>query len=155
MAKSGERRILVPRGREARYLKSGHLTYVHAGTLFAVPFDLGAMRVLGGAVAMETSVHMSAEDETGSAGYDVSDEGILVFAPPSGVGAASPTRLLFQDQQGNETPLPVDVRPYGSALLSPDDRRVAAHINDIEGTHVWVLDVDRHSVQRLTSTGQD
>ena len=40
----GERRVLVPRGRDARYVKSGHLAYVDGGTLFAVPFDIDAMR---------------------------------------------------------------------------------------------------------------
>jgi Tol biopolymer transport system component len=113
------------------------------------------MRVDGSAVALDSNLHMSAEDETGAAGYDVSDDGILAFAPPAGYGAAGPTRLLFQSLDGNETPLPIDVRPFGSASLSPDDRRVVAHINDVEGTHIWVLDVDRRSVQRLTSTGRN
>ena len=150
-----ERRVLVEHGRDARYVASGHLTYVDGGTLFAVPFDIDEMRVEGSAVAMEANLHMSAEDETGAAGYDVSDDGILVFAPPAGYGAASPTRLLFQDRDGNERPLPIEVRPFGSASLSPDDRRVVAHINDVEGTHIWVLDVERRSVQRLTTTGRN
>ena len=150
-----ERRVLIARGRDARYLKSGHLSYVDGGTLFAVPFDIDAMKVDGSAVAMDTDVHMSAEDETGAAGYDVSDDGILAFAPPAGYGTAGPTRLLLQDAQGNERPLPIDVRPFGYASLSPDDRRVAAHISEDDGTHVWVLDVERRSVQRLTSTGRN
>jgi len=150
-----ERRVLVPRGRDARYVDSGHLTYVDGGTLFAVPFDIDGMRVDGSAVAMETNLHMSAEDETGAAGYDVSDDGILAFSPPAGYGAAGPTRLLLQDSDGNERPLPIDIRPFGYASLSPDDRRVAAHITEDDGTHVWVLDVDRRSVQRLTSTGRN
>ncbi len=150
-----ERRVLVERGRDARYLKSGHLAYVDDGTLFAVAFDINSMQVVGSAVAMDSDVHMSAEDETGAAGYDVSDDGILAFAPPAGYGAAGPTRLLLRDPDGNERPLPIDVRPFGYASLSPDDRRVAAHINDDDGTHIWALDVDRRSVQRLTSTGRN
>jgi serine/threonine protein kinase len=152
---NNERRLLVARGRDARYAKSGHLTYVDGGNLFAVPFDVDAMQVDGSAVAMDTNVHMSAEDETGAAGYDISDDGILAFAPPAGYGAAGPTRLFFQGLDGSERPLPIDVRPFGSAALSPDDRRVAAHISDVEGTHIWVLDVERRSVQRLTSTGRN
>jgi hypothetical protein len=150
-----QRKVLVERGREARYVASGHLTYVDGRTLFAVPFDLDDMRVDGSAVAMETNIHMSAEDETGASGYDISDDGVLAFAPPAGYGAAGPTRLLFQDRDGNETPLPIDVRPFGSASLSPDDRRVVSHIIDVEGTHIWVLDVERRSAQRLTTTGRN
>jgi serine/threonine-protein kinase len=152
---SNERRVLVERGREVRYVRSGHLTYVDSGTLFAVPFDVHSIRVDGSAVAMETNVHISSEDETGAAGYDVSDDGILVFAPPAGYGAAGPTRLLLQDQDGTETPLPVDIRRFGTASFSPDDRRIATHINDVEGTNIWVLDVDRRAAQRLTTTGRN
>ena len=150
-----ERKVLVEHGREARYVASGHLTYVDGGTLFAVPFDLDDMRVDGSAVAMASNLHMSAEDETGAAGYDVSDDGVLAFAPPAGYGAAGPTRLLFQDRDGHETPLSIDVRPFGSASLSPDDRRIVAHISDPEGTHIWVLGVDRRSAQRLTTIGRN
>jgi serine/threonine-protein kinase len=152
---SGERRSLVPRGREARYVPTGHISFVDAGTLFAVPFDLQSMQVSGGAVALETGLHMSAEDETGAAGYDFSDDGILVFAPPSGYGAGRESRLLFLDADGDERALPIDVRPFASAALSPDDRRVAAQINDVEGTHIWVFDVDRRAVQRLTTSGRN
>lgn len=152
---SDERRVLVARGREARYVMSGHLSYVDSGTLFAVPFDIQSVRVDGSAVAMETNVHLSAEDETGAAGYDVSDDGILVFAPPSGYGAAVPMSLFLQEKDGTETPLPIGIRPFGSASLSPDDRRVAAHIKDDDGTNVWVLDINRSAAQRVTKTGRN
>jgi Tol biopolymer transport system component len=32
---------------------------------------------------------------------------------------------------------------------------VASQINDIEGTHVWILSVDRAAAQRLTTTGRN
>jgi serine/threonine-protein kinase len=152
---TGERRVLVQRGREARYLPTGHISFVDARTLFAVPFDLASLQVTGGAEALETNLHMSAEDETGAAGYDVSDDGILVFAPPSGFGSGSESRLMFLGADGDEYLLPIDVKPFGSAALSPDDQRVAAQVNDDEGTHIWVFDVDRRAVQRLTSTGRN
>src|SRR6267378_193967 len=45
---SGQRRTLLQHGGfYARYLPSGHLAYMHAGTLFAVPFDLKRLEVSG------------------------------------------------------------------------------------------------------------
>ena len=42
---TGEHRVLLRGGTDARYLPSGHLVYVTAGTLFAVPFDLARQEV--------------------------------------------------------------------------------------------------------------
>src|SRR5262249_15725712 len=37
---SGPRKVIVRGGYHGRYLSSGHVVYVHEGTLFAIPFDL-------------------------------------------------------------------------------------------------------------------
>ena len=151
---TNERRVLIHRGREARFTRSGHLTYVQENTLFAAPFDVDRIELTGGALAMETNIHTSGEDETGAAGYDISDDGVLVFAPPAGFGAR-PARLAFLDGNGNTTLLPMDSRRYGSANISPDGERVAAQVNNIEGTHIWILSVTRGGAQRLTTAGRN
>ena len=152
--KNKERRVLVPRGREARYLRNGYLTYVQDNTLFAAPFDLDKIEISGAAAAIESDVHTSAGDETGAAGYDVSDDGVLVVAPPAGMGART-SRLTFLDRDGNKEPLPLGPRRFGAARLSPDGTRIAAQINDIEGMHIWIISVDRDGAQRLTTTGRN
>ena len=152
--KTGKREVLVRRGREARYLQNGHLTFVQDNTLFAAPFDLDKLEITGPTEAMESSVHSSAADETGAAGYDVSDSGVLAFAPPSWLGARM-AGLTFLDREGNEQPFAIGPRRLVVAKLSPDETRVAAQINDIEGTHIWIISVDRERVQRLTTTGRN
>jgi serine/threonine-protein kinase len=151
---TNERRVLIQRGREARVTRSGHLTFVQDTTLFAVPFDLERLEVTGSPVAMETSVHTSSQDETGAAGYDISDTGVLAFAPPTGLGTREAT-LVFLDRAGNETPVTDGPRRVGAAVLSPDGKRIAAQLNDIEGTHIWLFAVDRAGAQRLTTTGRN
>jgi serine/threonine-protein kinase len=151
---TGERRVLVDRGREVRYLPSGHLTYVQDESLFAAPFDVDRLEVTGAAVAMETNVHTSGEDETGAAGYDVSDDGVLAYAPPSGMGAPA-ARLAFFDAEGGRRTLPFAARRYNVARLSPDGERIVAQINDIDGTHIWLMSVEREGMQRLTTEGRN
>ena len=152
--KTNERRVLVQRGRDARYMKSGFLTYVQDNTLFAVPFDAETLTTTGASQAMETNVHTSAEDETGAAGYDVSDDGMLAFANPAGTGVRT-VGLAFLDKNRSEQRLPLGPRRLAAARLSPDEKRVALQVNDLEGTHIWIGAVDREGVQRLTTTGRN
>jgi len=49
--RTGERKELV-QGADARYIPTGHLVYVHAGDLLAVPFDPRRLEVTGGPVNM-------------------------------------------------------------------------------------------------------
>jgi serine/threonine-protein kinase len=41
------RKVVQRGGYQGRYLSSGHLVYLHEGTLFAAPFDLGRLEVTG------------------------------------------------------------------------------------------------------------
>jgi len=151
---TNERRELVTRGREVRVTRNGYLTYVQDGTLFAMPFDVDRVEVTGGAVAMVVGVHTSALDETGAASYDVSDDGVLVFAPPASF-SDRPVQLAFRDGQGNEEVLPSGTRRFFQFVLSPNQKTIAAQINEIEGTHIWLFPVDRGGGQRLTTTGRN
>ena len=44
---SGQRKTVQRGGSHARYVPSGHIVYMHEGTLFAVPFDLKRLEVTG------------------------------------------------------------------------------------------------------------
>ena len=45
---SGERKVVLRGGSDARYLPTGHLVYALGGTLLAVPFDVKKLEVRGG-----------------------------------------------------------------------------------------------------------
>ena len=65
--------------------------------------------------------------------------GVLAFAPSTGTLA----RLGFLGRDGDLQPFTLGPRRLGPARLSPDDSRVAVQINDIEGTHIWIVSFDR------------
>ena len=48
--KSGERKVLIEGGSDARYVPTGHLVYAIGSTLLAVPFDVKKLQVTGGPV---------------------------------------------------------------------------------------------------------
>jgi serine/threonine-protein kinase len=70
-------KVVVRGGYFGRYLSSGHLVYIHNGTLFAAPFDLNKLEVIGPSVPVIEGV----ASNSGSAGanFTVSDNGTLVF----------------------------------------------------------------------------
>ena len=43
---TGERKVLIDGGRDARYVPTGHVVYVLDGTLLAVPFDVDTLEVV-------------------------------------------------------------------------------------------------------------
>src|SRR5262249_49338613 len=49
---TGERRTLLQGGADARYVSSGHLLYMKAGTLMSVPFDAERLELTGSPVAI-------------------------------------------------------------------------------------------------------
>lgn len=74
---SGERRVVHRGGTYARYVDSGHLIYMNQGTLFAMPFDLSSLSPTGSAAPVVEGVGSSGQ---GGAYYDVSRNGVLIFA---------------------------------------------------------------------------
>jgi serine/threonine-protein kinase len=75
--RTGERRDLVPTGTYPRYAASGHLVYLQAGSLMAVPFHPQRLEVTGPPVPVVEGVKQSAFG--GGAYYSVSATGTLVY----------------------------------------------------------------------------
>lgn len=47
---TGERRVIVDGGTDARFLPTGHVVYAREGVLLAIPFDMARMAATGGPV---------------------------------------------------------------------------------------------------------
>ena len=75
----GARKVVQRGGYHGRYLPSGHLVYIHDGTLFAAPFDLDRLEVTGQPVPALEGVTSNAV--TGGAQFAVSASGTLVYLP--------------------------------------------------------------------------
>ena len=145
---TGESKILIKGGTFGRYAASGHLLYARGGTLFAAPFDAGKREVTGAAFPVAEGVF---ENTNGGAGFALSKNGTLLYATG---GMLLPERsLLWVDRQGTTTPVTKIKRPFSGPALSPDGKRVALTV-EAETYDVWVLDIERDSLTRL-SFGKD
>ena len=152
---TGRRKTLVRGGSQAEYVdpsvgtgQAGYLIYAAAGTLRAVRFDPARLEVLGDPVTVVEHVLMK---PTGAADYAVSRQGTLLYVP-GGVGVQTTLRsLVWVDRKGHEEPIKAPLRDYGPLRISPDGTRVVLEILDPNNTHIWILDLVREQLRRLTS----
>jgi serine/threonine protein kinase/Tol biopolymer transport system component len=146
---SGQRKTVQRGGYYARYLPSGHMVYMHEGTLFAVPFDLKRLEVTGQPAPILESV----VNNVGNAGsqFSVSETGNLVY-----VGGPAGNRNLsiyWMDRAGKFAPLRETPANYHNPAISPDGKRLALEISDGKRTDVWVYEWERDALTRLTFAG--
>ena len=134
------------RGYHGRYLPSGHLVYIHDGTLFAVPFDLDRLAVTGPPVPALEGVTSNAV--TGGAQFAVSASGTLVYLPGQSIGTGIP--IHWMDREGKTTPLRATPANWINLLFAPDGR--VSPCRSLTGTHdIWVYEWARDTLTRLTS----
>lgn len=151
----GVARTLITGGADARYI-AGHLVFMKAGTLMAVPFDLSTLNASGEAFPVTTdimqSIGMRAPNENIGAGqFTISQDGTLVYAT-GGIRMPDVRSLVWVDRRGNVEPLAAPHREYVSPRLSPDGRRVAvsARVAGAAGQDIWIYDLARETSTRLT-----
>jgi Tol biopolymer transport system component len=143
---SGERQELFA-GDNARYISTGHIVYALGNNLFAVPFDLKTLKVIGGAVSVVEGVWRAGSGYTPQ--YAVSDAGTLVYRPGTTAGAAAQRTLVWVDRNGQEEPLAAPLNGYFNPRISPDGTRVA--LSAAGDIRIW--DLNHKILTRLTFEG--
>jgi serine/threonine-protein kinase len=150
--RSGERKTLINRGSDAHYVPTGHIVYALGGVLFAVPFDLRRLQVVGGPVPIVEGVRRGGA--TGSANFSFSNNGSLAYVP--GPVSTSQQDLAFFDRQGNTEPLKLQGGLYSYPRVSPDGKRVAVETDDGKDANIWIYDLGgTSSMRRLTQDGRN
>jgi Tol biopolymer transport system component len=147
---TGEYRVLVENAGDGRYAPSGHLVFSRAGALLAAPFDLERVAVSGPATVILEGIRMEGQLAVAQAVF--SHDGTLIYVPGSAANDA--TSPVWVDRRGNVQPVGMPPRSYRSFSLSPDGTRLAIVIGD-PNNDVWVQDLERGSLTRLTSGGNN
>jgi serine/threonine protein kinase/Tol biopolymer transport system component len=140
----GKRTILHRGGLYGRYAPSGHLLYVHQGSLFAAQFDVERLQVTGTPVAVVGEVEHALTN--GSAQFSFSNTGLLAYRR-----ARSANRLLqWMDVAGQVQPMRNVSAEYQEARFSDDGTRLLLVVSDGAQSDVWVYDIPRDTMLRLT-----
>ncbi len=145
---TGQRRLVLQGGTFPQYVPTGHLVYVRAKTLMAVPFDLQQLQVKGQATPVAEDVQ---ETGMGAAEFGLSPEGSLVYIPSAQTARLN---LVWVSRDGREQPIAAPPRPYYAPRLSPDGTRLAVNIEE-QGEQIWLYDLKRDTLSRFTFQGEN
>ncbi len=148
-------RVLLQDAADARYVSTGHLVFLRQGTLMAVRFDLGSLKVVGQPAPVVDNVmqafSMNSTYNTGAGQFAVSDAGALIYA----AGGVLPDRqnsLVWVDQSGIEQPVTPLQKAFFAPRLSPDGLRIA-YVTAGSKWQVFVYDLNTGINTRLTTEG--
>ncbi len=150
--RSGEARMLMPDVAKAWYVATGHLVYVRAdGGMFAVPFDLGSLEMRGAPVPVLDGVKV---DQGMVPDVALSRSGTLLLMEGEGRGGFAVSEAVWVDRDGSVTPIDPEwtFSAFGNAgwALSPDDTRLAIKLSTGAGEDIWVKELERGPLSRLT-----
>jgi serine/threonine-protein kinase len=135
---TGESKIVHRGGYFGRYLPSGHLVYIHRGTLFAAPFNLARKEISGTPVPVLTDV--AANTSSGAGSFSFSSTGTLLYR--NGKPTEDLTAMSWIDSSGKIETL-FNAADLWSPEISPDGRHLAFASNG---------DVDVYDLARGTTT---
>jgi serine/threonine protein kinase len=118
---------------------NGYLTFIRAGTVFAVPFDPIRLELRGSPFRVVEGVAYNRT--AGSAELDVSRTGVLLYR------RALKVRLDWLESSGSTRPLLPEPGDYRAPALSSDGTRIAFTLD----SDLWVYDRQRRIRTQLTT----
>jgi serine/threonine-protein kinase len=149
--RTGRRKTLQRNGFFPRYLASGHLAYMHQGTLYAAPFDLNRLEVTG--VSQPVLEDVSLAGLSATAHFDCSaspsGSGTCVYLKAEGENSLA---VFWLDSAGKVEPLEPSPSFYVTPRFSPDGKRLAFSKGNGQARQhdIWVQDLDGNGPSRLT-----
>lgn len=148
---TGQRKKLVQGGYYGRYVPTGHVVYMHEGTMFAIPFDRKRKEVTGSPVPILEGITANPGDATMQVSF--AENGTLLYVP--GRSGFRRVSIYWMDRAGKFMPARETPGDYLMPALSPDGKRLALSINDGKRNDIWVDDLARDTLTRLTFDGNN
>ena len=134
-------KVVLRGGYHGRYVPTGHLLYVHAGTLYGVRFDLDRLETTSSPVPVIE--HIAATPISGSAQYSFASDGTLAYI--QGSTPSADARIHWLTARGETSALKTTPGTWGSPRFSPDGKRIALQV--AYGSHeqiaMYNLETDR------------
>jgi serine/threonine-protein kinase len=146
--KNHQQKVLIDEATSPHYVSTGHLVYEQGGSLFAVPFDISHLELSGTPVRLSSSPQMSIGQIT-DAQLAVSATGTMAYVPGPDSTDLDRT-LVWVDRKGVAVPVSDVHRPYASPRISPDGQRIAVSILESGNYQIWIYDLERGTLSRLT-----
>lgn len=147
---AGTTRPVIEPAAFGRYSPTGHIVFERRGRLEAAPFSLSEHRVT--AASRPILRGLATGDATLSGPrFAFSRTGSLIYVP--GASAEVDERLHWLDVRGELEPLPLPAVALGAVDVSPDAQHLAMTVETDTGADLWVGDMHRGVVSRLSADG--
>ncbi|MFN0172196.1 MAG: protein kinase domain-containing protein [Bryobacteraceae bacterium] len=147
---SGTPKTLVENSLTGRYLASGHLVFYRQGTLFAAPMDLARLELTGTPAPLAAGVAYRTQNLR--AEFEASPSGTLAYRR----GKAQASFVVsWLDSSGKVEPLLAKAGAYLVPRFSPDGKRLTLTVGEVGKQSVWIYDIAREALTRLTSETED
>jgi hypothetical protein len=148
---SGERRTVVDAAAFGRYSPTGHLVFERRGRLEAAPFSTRTLTLTASPRPVLRGLATASGTLAGPR-FAFSRTGSLLYVP--GASDEIDERLHWMDSSGHLEPLPVPAAPLASADVARDRRHLAVAVESESGPDLWIGDLQRGALRRLTSDGR-
>ncbi len=153
---SGTVRVLGDNILKGWYTPLGQVVYVrNDGGVFAAPFDMGTMAFSAAPVPVLEGVRSTAS----GAEFAMSPDGVLLYEPGNSIGGNVRTEMVWVARDGKATPVDSGWSFARSTnftpALSPDGRRLAVSIQSGATSDIWIKEVDKGPLTRLTFVGDN
>ncbi|HZE88807.1 MAG TPA: protein kinase, partial [Verrucomicrobiae bacterium] len=142
---TGERKVVLEGSSQAWYGPGGRLLFARGGSIFAVPFDLRSLEVKG--TPAQVAQGVDTDVSTGAVQFAASQNGEAAWTPGTAVVSYE---VVWIDRSGSETVVPIPSAPFSQLALSPDGHRLALVGGQGGVSDLWVADLDRGGITRLT-----
>src|SRR5262245_43141644 len=141
----GTARVVVDDASHGRYLGDGALVYQRGHSLVLTAFDPRTLTASSAGTALfgDLAPGPNSSRSIWAAGGDV-----LVYRPRN-----ENLRFVWVTRHGSELALPGPEKPYSSPSLSPNVDRIAVEIGDDGKIDIWLFDLARQALSRVTSDG--
>ncbi len=144
--KTGKRKMLFE-GSLARYLPTGHIIYTIQRTLYAIAFNPDALEPLGRPAPILQDIQITG---LGVPLFACSESGMLIYVPSDGGSTIARRSLVWVDRNGKEEPIPAPTDAYLHPRISFDGTRIALAIVSPTNPDIWIWDLFRKTMTRLT-----
>ncbi|HXV65178.1 MAG TPA: protein kinase [Vicinamibacteria bacterium] len=141
--RSGATRQLLQGGYTARFIPDGYLLFGRSGDLLAVRFDPSKLELQGEPFLVQSDVLTSPVN--GSILMAVTNDGTFLYGEQS-----TDNRVVWVAGTGEERPASTERRNFELPRSSPDGKTLAVVVREGIDRSIWLLDLVRGSLSRLT-----
>ncbi len=146
---TGERKVVLEGSSLARFLPPDRLIFARGGSLFAARFDPRRLELQSAPVAVAQSVASSIS--SGAVQMALAENGTLAWIPGGSQGSVR--ELIWIDPEGGERPVGLRRGIFAQVALSPDGRRAVLQESMPPDMSLWVSELERGTLSRLTFEG--